>query len=37
MKKFVLLAVFVLSCMASVNTGRIDVPLPRCNPCPLVR
>ena len=38
MKKAALLVVFVLSFIASARTtNKIDNPLPRCNPCPMVR
>jgi hypothetical protein len=37
MKKLIVLALFALSFLASANAGRIDVPIPTCRPCPLVR
>jgi hypothetical protein len=38
MKKAALLVVFVLSFIASARTtNKAENPLPRCNPCPMVR
>ena len=37
MKKLVLLALFALSFLATAHTGKINTPIPTCDPCDWVR
>ncbi len=37
MKKLVVLALVGFAFLATARTARIDIPLPMCNPCPMVR
>jgi len=37
MKKLILLTLVAFSFLATARPSKIDLPLPRCNPCPFVR